>query len=263
MKHQQISLERNSSCSRSTGKIIPSNYMRSIPEQEDHHSQISLRRLNNTKINSRFTCFFSSIFKILSFPNILFPTACKWLSIPTQNLSITPSLGRKVTGTIFGNRHGHVNFAVQDDPVSEPVLLLELPMSTAMLVKEMSSGLVRIALECDKVRAPQVQTGRQGKLFNEPTWTMYCNGRKCGYAVSRRCTYSDQYVFGTVKSVSAGAGVIPVMEDGRKSDGVDGELMYMRAKFERVVGSRDSEAYYMMNPEGNGVPELSIFLLRI
>jgi len=136
-------------------------------------------------------------------------------------------------------------------------------MSTAMLVKEMSSGLVRIALECDKVRAPQVQTGRQGKLFNEPTWTMYCNGRKCGYAVSRRCTYSDQYVFETVKSVSAGAGVIPVIEDGRKSDGVDGELMYMRAKFERVVGSRDSEAYYMMNPEGNGVPELSIFLLRI
>jgi uncharacterized protein (TIGR01570 family) len=70
-------------------------------------------------------------------------------------------------------------------------------------------------------------------------------------------------VFETVKSVSAGAGVIPVIEDGHKSDGVDGELMYMRAKFERVVGSRDSEAYYMMNPEGNGVPELSIFLLRI
>ncbi|KAJ6304044.1 hypothetical protein OIU77_017844 [Salix suchowensis] len=124
-------------------------------------------------------------------PNTIIPTACKWLSIPTHNLSITPSLGRKVTGTIFGNRHAHVSFAVQDDPGSEPVLLLELSMSTAMLVKEMSSGLVRIALECDKVHAPRVQAGRQGKLFNEPTWTMYCNGRKCGYAVSRRCTESD------------------------------------------------------------------------
>ncbi|KAJ6425784.1 hypothetical protein OIU84_026376 [Salix udensis] len=263
MKNQQISLQRNSSCSRSTGKMIPTNYMRSISEHEDHHSQLSFRRHNNTRIYSRFTCFFSSIFKILSFPNTIIPTASKWLSIPTHNLSITPSLGRKVTGTIFGNRHAHVSFAVQDDPGSEPVLLLELSMSTAMLVKEMSSGLVRIALECDKVHAPRVQAGRKGKLFNEPTWTMYCNGRKCGYAVSRRCTESDWYVLGTVKSVSAGAGVIPVVEDGRKSDGGEGELLYMRAKFERVAGSRDSEAFYMVNPEGNGVPELSIFLLRI
>ena len=98
-------------------------------------------------------------------------------------------------------------------------------MSTAMLVKDMSTGLVRLALECDKVRAPQVQRGRQGKLFNEPTWTMYCNGRKCGYAVSRRCTESDRYVLGTVKSVSAGAGVIPVVEDGCTSDGGEGELL--------------------------------------
>ncbi|KAJ6747505.1 hypothetical protein OIU74_029878 [Salix koriyanagi] len=264
MKHQQITLQRSSSCSRSTRKIIPSNYMRSIPEQEDHHSPVlSLQRHDNTKIHSRFTCFFRSILKIISFPNIIIPKTSKWLSIPNQYLSITPSLGRKVTGTLFGNRHGHVSFAVQDDPGSEPVLLLELSISTAMLVKEMSSGLVRIALECDKVRASQLQTGRSGKLFNEPTWSMYCNGRKCGYAVSRRCTYSDWFVLGTVQSVSVGAGVIPVVEDGRKSGGGEGELLYMRAKFERVVGSRDSEAFYMMNPEGNGGPELSIFLLRI
>ncbi|CAA6665485.1 unnamed protein product [Spirodela intermedia] len=40
-------------------------------------------------------------------------------------------------------------------------------------------------------------------------------------------------------------------------------IMYMRARFERVVGSRDSEAFYMMNPDGNGGPELSIYLLRV
>lgn len=99
-------------------------------------------------------------------------------------------------------------------------------------------------------------------------WTMYCNGRKCGYAHSRECTDSDWHVLSTVQSVSVGAGVIPVVADvgGRKMSAAaagEGELLYMRAKFERVVGSRDSEAFYMMNPDGNGGPELSIFLLRI
>jgi uncharacterized protein (TIGR01570 family) len=51
-------------------------------------------------------------------------------------------------------------------------------------------------------------------------------------------------------------------EDGGGCGGSEGELMYMRARFERVVGSRDSEAFYMLNPDGNGGPELSIFLLR-
>ncbi|OAY40404.1 protein MIZU-KUSSEI 1 [Manihot esculenta] len=271
MKGQElVTLQRNSSCSKSTRKIIPSKHMRStppIPEQEDFSDKLILRRdspvqrLN--KIHSSFSSLLRSIFKMVTFPNIIIPT-CKWLSFPTH-LSITPSLGRKVSGTLFGHRRGHVSFAVQDDPRSEPVLLLELAMSTSMLVKEMSSGLVRIALECDKVHVP-VQGGgtRSGKkLFNEPMWTMYCNGRKCGYAVSRTCSDLDWYVLSTVQSVSVGAGVIPMVEDGRKSGESEGELLYMRAKFERVVGSRDSEAFYMMNPDGNGGPELSIFLLRI
>lgn len=67
----------------------------------------------------------------------------------------------------------------------------------------------------------------------------------------------------TVQSVSVGAGVIPLLEDGGGCGSEAGELMYMRARFERVVGSRDSEAFYMLNPDGSGGPELSIFLLRI
>lgn len=122
----------------------------------------------------------------------------------------------------------------------------------------MSSGLVRIALECEKSGS-----GRVGKLFYEPTWTMYCNGKKCGYATSRRCNESDWHVLSTVQSVSVGAGVIPVVEDARKHGVSEGELLYMRARFERVVGSRDSEAFYMLNPDNNGGPELSIFLLRL
>lgn len=140
------------------------------------------------------------------------------------------------------------------------MLIIELAVSTSSLVKEMSSGLVRIALECEK--GPPAR-GRPGKLFKEPTWSMYCNGRKCGYALSRACTESDWHVLRTVQSVSVGAGVIPVVDDGRKECGSEGELLYMRARFERVVGTRDSEAFYMMNPDGNGGPELSIFLLRI
>ncbi|WCJ33438.1 hypothetical protein M5689_014800 [Euphorbia peplus] len=265
MKLQEIAtLQRNSSSSRSSKKIIPSNYIRSsspLPEREHISDQLLLAgRDSPIRIHSRFSKLLCSIFKIVSFQNIIIPT-CKWLSLPSQ-LSVTPSLGRKVTGTLFGNRRGHVSFAVQDDPRSEPVLLLELAMSTSTLVKEMSSGLVRIALECEKVSVP-VNGGRPVKLFKEVKWSMYCNGRKCGSAVSRTCTEMDWHVLSTVQSVSVGAGVIPVVEDGRKSVTSEGELLYMRAKFERVVGSRDSEAFYMMNPDGNGGPELSIFLLRI
>ncbi|KAK5842870.1 protein MIZU-KUSSEI 1 [Gossypium arboreum] len=266
---QRSSNYNNYNCKSSRNKINPSKFPRSasftIPENEEISDKLlvprnassssprsSIQRFHN--VNSRFSSLLRSLLKIIAFPNII-PTSCKWLTLPTH-LSITPSLGRKITGTLFGHRRGHVSFAVQDDPRSEPVLLLELAMSTASLVKEMSSGLVRIALESEK--AP----GRTRRLFHEPTWSMYCNGRKSGYAVTRTCTESDWHVLSTVQSVSVGAGVIPVVEDA-KSGGSEGELLYMRAKFERVVGSRDSEAFYMLNPDNNGGPELSIFLLRI
>ncbi|TQD92848.1 hypothetical protein C1H46_021557 [Malus baccata] len=140
---------------------------------------------------------------------------------------------------------------------------MQVARPTSSLVNEMSSGLVRIALESEKQQgsARAVMNGR--KLFQEPSWTMYCNGRKCGYAATRTCGESDWHVLSTVRSVSVGAGVIPVLDDGKKGGASEGELLYMRARFERVVGSLDSEAFYMLNPEGNGGPELSIFLLRI
>ncbi|XP_062117756.1 protein MIZU-KUSSEI 1 [Humulus lupulus] len=278
MKHQEfMTLPRSASASsvRGSRKIIPATtHLRSSsttalsPETDgvfdklltrsrtNHHSPVTYHNFSKTPI--KLSSIFRSLLNILSFPAI-FPT-CKWLTIPSQ-LSITPSLGRKVTGTLFGNRRGHVSFAVQLDPRSEPVLLLELAMSTASLVKEMASGLVRIALESEKLPAAANGAGR--KLFQEPTWTMYCNGRRCGYAVSRTCGESDSHVLSTVRSVSVGAGVIPVVDDEAKRSESEGELLYMRARFERVVGSRDSEAFYMMNPDGNGGPELSIFLLRL
>lgn len=150
--------------------------------------------------------------------------------------------------------------------------------------------MVRILLESE-------QGNLKRALWDEPMWSMFCNGQRCGYATARDCTDADLKLLSAVSAVSVGAGVmsvpaaLPSSEDagepalsrnGSKGGGGgvgDGEIMYMRAKFERVVGSKDSEALYMMNPDvggkgeqgtgsagknsGNGAPELSIFLLRV
>lgn len=216
--------------------------VQSINDRGQHEDHI----IRGVKKPNRFMDAFRSLFHILPIPSM----SCKWLALPSGP-SDHPSLGSRVTGTLFGYRKGHVHFAVQEDPKSQPVLLLELATPTSTLVKEMASGLVRIALECEK-------TSSRGKLFHEPVWTMYCNGRKTGYALRRVCSEADVKLLSLVQAVSMGAGVLPMNEEGP-----DGELMYMRARFERVVGSKDSEAFYMMNPDGTGGPELSIFLLRI
>lgn len=172
-----------------------------------------------------------------------------------------PGLGTKVVGTLFGNRRGHVHFAFQEDPKQSPAFLVELATPTSVLVKEMASGVVRIALECDRRTTEKKSTKLM--LLEEPIWRTYCNGRKCGYATSRECGSEEWKVLKAVGPISMGAGVLPRDDDEAAAPGKEGELMYMRAKFERVVGSKDSEAFYMMNPDGHGGPELSIYLLRV
>ncbi|KAM5571063.1 protein MIZU-KUSSEI 1 [Rosa sericea] len=179
-------------------------------------------------------------------------------------------LGPRVIGTLFGSKKGHVHFALQRDPNSHPAFLIELATPISGLVKEMASGLVRIALECDKEKEGEKKTEDSSKskskssavrLLEEPVWRTYCNGKKSGFACRRECGPKEWKVLKAVEPISMGAGVLPPGNEGEA--GCDGELMYMRAKFERVVGSRDSEAFYMMNPDSNGAPELSIYLLRV
>ncbi|XP_058727652.1 protein MIZU-KUSSEI 1-like [Vicia villosa] len=181
------------------------------------------------------------------------------LTVFGKNRSNTPfGLGStsRVVGTLFGYRHGHVHFAFQKDPTSQEAFLIELATPISGLVREMASGSVRIALECDKEK----QVEKKGlRLLEEGLWRTYCNGKKCGFANRRECGQKEWDILKAVEPISMGAGVIPGGDNG----GAEGELMYMRAKFERVVGSRDSEAFYMMNPDSNGVPELSIYLLRV
>lgn len=117
----------------------------------------------------------------------------------------------------------------------------------------MASGLVRIALECEK----KTERKKNCKLVEEALWRTYCNGKKCGYGSRREYGTEEQKILKAVEPITMGAGVLP------PGNGSDEELMYMRARFERVIGSKDSEAYYMMSPDCNGGPELSIYLLRV
>lgn len=78
-----------------------------------------------------------------------------------------------------------------------------------------------------------------------------------GFAVRRKMSEADARIFKLMQSVSVGAGVLP----GELKAG-EGDLMYLRARFERVTGSVDSESFHMINPAGSIGQELSIFLLR-
>lgn len=159
-----------------------------------------------------------------------------------------------VTVTIFGQRKGRVNLCVQEDPASPPFLLLELATPTHVLVKEMHSGLLRITLECEMDKGMEEE--KLPPLLAEPVWSMYCNGRKVGFAVKRVLkSEGEANLMSLMQSVSSGAGVIP-------SELEDDELVYMRASYERVIGSSHSEALHMINPDGTPAQELSIFLTR-
>lgn len=174
--------------------------------------------------------------------------------------TVSTTLGSTVTGTIFGHRKGRVSLCIQEDCRSPPLVVLEFALPTQSLAKEMQHGLLRITLECHKHRsdgAPSLS------LFAVPVWTMYCNGRRAGFAVKRQATERDRAILKLVESVSTGAGVIPRKTgNGETEQGRGGEVLYMRATYERVVGSPDSESFHLINPVGSIGQQLSIFFLR-
>ncbi|KAF5777763.1 putative protein MIZU-KUSSEI 1-like, plant [Helianthus annuus] len=207
-------------------------------------------------------------------------------SSPSTNRSL-PSSTTTVKGTFFGQRNGRVSFCLQDDnhhrrtpsrrttttttlssSLSHPLLLLEFAVPTSYLAKEMQHGLLRIALveEASAHHQKPRINGDGGGIFEVSVWTMYCDGRKVGYATRRKMTSADSATLTRMQSVSAGAGVLPP-ENGH---GIDG-IMYLRASFRRIIGSTNSESFHMINPDHVGPPssnnrssgqELSIFLLR-
>ncbi|KAF8776633.1 hypothetical protein HU200_003357 [Digitaria exilis] len=196
---------------------------------------------------------------------------------------ITRKDGRHCTvivGTIFGRRTGRVTFCVQRDAAVPPPFLFELSVPMQSLATEMASGLLRIALECHRRPGPIAPAmGGGGGSSSRNEWKATCNGRDAGYAVRRRPTECDRRVLESMKTMTTGVGVLPPAvapppeegaNGGNLQDGGDGggcgEVLYMRATYERVVGSRDAVSYHLISPGtgGGGSPpqELSVFLLR-
>ncbi|KAL3845937.1 hypothetical protein ACJIZ3_003340 [Penstemon smallii] len=189
------------------------------------------------------------------------PTCCGNFPPPkSENLATTTDHGAStVTATFFGHRKGRVSFCIQDDIKRAPLLLLDFAVPTSYLAREMQYGLLRITLESDRRRQKLEGAGDGGcSLYDVPVWCMYCNGRKVGFAIRRVTTRADVDVLKVMRAVSVGAGVIPAVAEEED----DGELMYLRARFDRVVGSVDSESFHMINPVGSSGQELSVFFLR-
>ncbi|XVF00174.1 hypothetical protein REPUB_Repub03eG0262500 [Reevesia pubescens] len=212
-----------------------------ISPRSESRPTISLQQSSNKKGHSKTSKIFRrfrSVFR--SFP-ITTPMCKIPVSLHGSRLHDNHIHGgTRMTGTLFGYRKARVNLAIQENSRCLPIL-------------DMGLGLVRIALECEKRPSEKI------KILDEPIWTSYCNGKKSGYGVKRKPTDEDLMVMQTLHPVSMGAGMVPI----ESTENPDRELTYMRAHFERVVNSKDSETYYMMNPDGNSGPELSIFFVRI
>ncbi|PWZ09726.1 Protein MIZU-KUSSEI 1 [Zea mays] len=162
------------------------------------------------------------------------------------------------TGTLYGHRRARITIALHESPGSPPCVLLDVGVPTARFIQDVSAaGMVRVTLECEK-QHHAVDAGAR-RLLDEPVWTAEVNGESVGHASRREATERDDCVMRMLHSTSMGAGVLP----SDMSHPSDGELTYMRAHFDRLVGSKDSETYYMHNPEGGTAgPELTIFFIR-
>jgi len=63
-----------------------------------------------------------------------------------------------------------------------------------------------------------------------------------------------------MENTTVGAGVIPASSGSGQP--ACGEVMYMRANYEWVVGGEDSESFHLISPEDCPGQELCVFLLR-
>ncbi|WOG84484.1 hypothetical protein DCAR_0103668 [Daucus carota subsp. sativus] len=173
-----------------------------------------------------------------------------------SNPIISNPTSTTITGTIFGQRKGKVNFCIQTNPKSSttPILLLDLAIPTTILAREMRGGL-RIVLESTSNLRSSLDSNNS--LLSMPVWKMFCNGKKVGFAEKRSPSKADKEILERMESVAVGAGVL----SGKDLDR-DDETMYLRGNFQWVRGSLDSDTFHFIDPDGNVGQGLSIFFLR-
>ncbi|XP_073023381.1 protein MIZU-KUSSEI 1-like [Primulina eburnea] len=225
-------------------------------QMANHALLFNLQRTNTNKKSTKSSSAGGGggglfrMFKLLP----MLTTGCKMVAL-LGNRHRKPFLTDKATtGTLFGYRKGRLNLAIQEDPHKMPIFVIELPLSTSAFHKEMASDILRITLESD------TKTHKK-KLMEEFVWAVYCNGRKGGYSIRRKNMGDEEvHVMKLLKGVSMGAGVLPGLYPDKENG--DGQLSYIRARFDKVVGSKDSESFYMINPDGGTTQELSIFFVR-
>ena len=135
----------------------------------------------------------------------------------------------RLTGTLFGYRDGRVSLSLQDNARCRPTLVVELALLTHALLRELGAHAgTRIVLESEKHAAEPADAGDptggdgtgaggasfkhhddDGWVLEEPMWTMFCNGKRVGYAVRREPTEEDISVLETLWAVTMGGGVLP------------------------------------------------------
>jgi uncharacterized protein (TIGR01570 family) len=75
-------------------------------------------------------------------------------------------------------------------------------------------------------------------------------------------------VLESIMTMMTGVGVLPpqaLVQEGDQPDSGGGDVLYMRATYERILGSRDAVSYHLICPDvagGSPPQELSVFLLR-
>lgn len=112
----------------------------------------------------------------------------------------------------------------------------------------MKGGSIRFAFEC---KADPGSASASDPLLAMAAWTMYCNGRKLGFAVKREPSRADVELLQKMQNVVVGAGLAA------------DHVMYLRGKFERFHASANSDSFHLIDPDAasNG-QELSFYFLR-
>ncbi|GJV33534.1 RNA-directed DNA polymerase [Tanacetum coccineum] len=118
----------------------------------------------------------------------------------------------------------------------------------------MKNGHLRIALECSN----EHEASRDKSILDMPLWTMYCNGKKVGFAFKRKPSFTDINVLKHMETVNVGAGIIKGKDIQREDD-----IMYLRGNFEKGIRVGNGTSTQFWNDTWTGDAQLRHMFPRI